>query len=113
LDQVLLNQVLRLRERFLIQGLREEQAVHLLAECAGPLRACAASVLGLDGGRVAPKEALQAFVTQRAPAFQPLLLQLSQAREQGHLPPGLASPALGSCIALTQALRKAVKERQG
>lgn len=109
LDQVLLNQVLRLRERCLYQGLREEQATHVVAEAAGPLRACAASYMGLQGKPLPPKEALAAFVTAQAPAFQPLLGQLSEARETDRLAPGAAAGALSSCIALAEALRKAVK----
>jgi predicted nucleotidyltransferase len=110
LDQVLLNQVLRLRGRALVQGLREEQAVQLLAESAGPLRACAASLSGLTGVRRPPKEALQAFVAVQAVAFEPLLGLLSKARESSQLPPGQAAPALEACIGLTQALRRAVLE---
>lgn len=110
LDQVLLNQVLRLRERSLYRGLREEQATHLVAEAAGPLRACAASLASLHGKSVAPKEALIAFVASQAPAFQPLMEQLSAAREGHRLAPGAASDALLKCIELTEALRGAVKE---
>ncbi|MSP38652.1 MAG: nucleotidyltransferase domain-containing protein [Deltaproteobacteria bacterium] len=49
LDQVLLNLVLRLREAYVMRGLREEQLALAVAEAAGPLRSTAATLLELQG----------------------------------------------------------------
>jgi hypothetical protein len=60
LNQTLLNLILRLRESYISRGLREEQLVASIADAAGPLRSCAASLLELEGTAApSPKEALQ------------------------------------------------------
>src|SRR4029434_6917088 len=57
LKQTLLNQTLRLREAYIARGLREEQLVATIADLAGPLRACAATLLDLEEQPAAsPKE---------------------------------------------------------
>src|SRR5258706_4399732 len=48
LKQVLLNLVLRLRESFTVRAGREDQVALLIADTAGPLRACAATLLELE-----------------------------------------------------------------
>lgn len=99
LKQVLLNLALRLRERFLDEGDREERLALVIADAAGPLRACAAEILELEGSPASsPKEALQTF------AGGPLE-SLSQARESGSLPPGIAEPALLQLIELAGKMR--------
>ncbi len=60
LKQVLLNLQLRLRERYILLSLREEQLALVIADAAGPLRASAASLLHLEGkATMPPKEALE------------------------------------------------------
>jgi predicted nucleotidyltransferase len=49
LRQILLNLTLRLREAYVSRGERGEQAVHVLADALGPLRATAATLLELEG----------------------------------------------------------------
>jgi len=107
LRQVLLNLVLRLRAEYALKSLREEQLVPVIAESAGPLRACAASLLALESGlQLGPKEAL-ARVAAALPAadFGEALEHLSQARESRHLPAGVAAPTLFALLDLAQALR--------
>ena len=53
LAQVLLNLTLRLRAVYVERSLREEQVARAIADAAGPLRTCAASILELEG-RPAP-----------------------------------------------------------
>ena len=114
LRQVLMNLMLRLRERYAAVSLREEQLVHVVADFAGPLRASAATLLELEGQPVAsPKEALEK-------AAESVLLSdggsslalLTEARSTGKLPPQKAGPLLFDMIALAEAM-KARTERLG
>src|SRR5262249_23016997 len=60
LKQVLLNLILRLRAAYVLRSLREEQVAVLVAEAAGPLRACAATLIELEGRPAgSSREALQ------------------------------------------------------
>ncbi len=49
LRQVLLNQQVRMRERYMLFSLNEEQLAGAIADAAGPLRSAAASLAQLDG----------------------------------------------------------------
>lgn len=112
LRQVLLNLRLRLRERYALVSLREEQLAPIIADCAGPLRACAASILKLEGKSAAsPREALIAVVTElKEPAWQNLLAQISEAREQLNVPAGTGGSVLFQLIALTGKLEERVQK---
>jgi predicted nucleotidyltransferase len=110
--QVLLNLSIRLRERYLSQSLREEQAAQVIAETAGPLRAAAAAVIELEAGvRLAPREALIRIAGELDPkrGFDDLLGAISTAREQGLLPAGEAAEQLFSLIELTEAFHRRVR----
>ena len=111
LKQVLMNLQLRLRERYVLLSLREEQLALVIAEAAGPLRSSAASLLHLEGQAVlAPKEALEKVVTEMADAnFAAVLVQMSSAREDRQLEPGKASPTLMGLIEMTRRLRERVE----
>ena len=64
---MLLNLLLRLRERYVSLSLDEDRLALVLANSAGPLRAAAATLLALEGQpRMAPREALDAFAKTRA-----------------------------------------------
>lgn len=106
--QVLLNQVLRMRERFAVAGLREEQLARALAEAAGPLRAAAATVLELEGRPAASaREALERLVEELGDAnLAAALAAMSRAREAGLLPPGEAAPAFLSMLSVAGRLRE-------
>jgi predicted nucleotidyltransferase len=105
--QALLNLELRQRERYAMLSLREEQLTGVLADAAGPLRACAATLLDLEGAPAAsPKEALAALAAGIPGApFDQALQDMSAAREGADLPPGRAASALAGLSALAQALR--------
>lgn len=108
LRQVLLNQLLRMRERYAVAGLREEQLARALADAAGPLRAAAATILELEG-HPAPgaREALEQVVRELGePALAAALAAMSRAREQGLLPPGEAAPAFLSMLSVAGRLRE-------
>jgi predicted nucleotidyltransferase len=105
LRQVLLNLTLRLRQRYLLQSPREEQAALALADAAGPLRACAATLLELEGAPApSPKEALVRVAGALPGDFAGLLAQLSEARERRPLSAGSAGPALLRASDLARAM---------
>ena len=111
LKQVLLNLQLRLRERYVLLSLREEQLALVIADAAGPLRSSAASLLHLEGHAVLPpKEALEKVVGEMGDAnFAAVLMQMSSAREDRQLEPGKASPTLMGLIEMTRRLRERVE----
>lgn len=111
LKQVLLNLQLRLRERYVLLSLREEQLALVIADAAGPLRSSAASLLHLEGHEApAPKEALEKVVQDMNDVnLSAALHEVSAAREERQLRPGKASPALMGLIEMTQRLRERVE----
>jgi hypothetical protein len=107
LKQVLLNFVLRTRERYALASLREEQLAQVVADAAGPLRSAAALILGLEGRPApSPKEALERLAAEvDAANWRELLGNLSKAREEAMLPAGAGTPTTLGLIELAQALR--------
>lgn len=107
LNQILLNFILRTRERYAIVSLREEQLALVIADAAAPLRSAAALIMQLEGKPAAsPKAALETLAEDLAPGrFGPTLASLSTAREEASLPPGTAKAATLELIELAQALR--------
>ncbi len=112
LRQVLLNLVLRMRQRYVLTSLRHEQMVMALADFAGPLRAAAAALLELSDGRaLPPREALQHWVRElgREDA-ETVLSRVSAAREFGSLPAGEAASTFLALIEITAALERRAQE---
>jgi len=107
LKQVLLNLTLRLRESYVLRSLREEQLALVVADTAGPLRSCAATLLELeDQPAGSPKEALERMVASLSePGWEKALSHLSEARERRVLPRGVAGPTLLRLIELTRRMR--------
>jgi predicted nucleotidyltransferase len=105
LKQTLLNLTLRLRESYISRGLREEQLAATVADAAGPLRSCAATLLELEGASApSPKEALQ-FISSSLPGagHRSVGLNLiSDARERHTLPTGVAAEMLFHLIELAR-----------
>jgi hypothetical protein len=108
LRQVLLNFILRTRERFVLSGSREEQLVAMVADAAGPLRAAAEIMLSLEGRPAeSPKAALETIGAELGDTkWTASLSALSQARETGALPPGTAKNTLLTLVALAEILRQ-------
>ena len=105
LKQTLLNLILRLRESYISRGLREEQLVAIIADTAGPLRSCAATLLELEG-TTAPsaKEALQQ-ISSSLPGAEKRNEELelvSEARQRQTLPAGVAALTLFHLIELAR-----------
>ncbi len=106
LRQVLLNLTLRLRERYALIGAREEQLNSLIADISGPLRACAAAILGLEGEHVSsPREALQ-ILTRRLPGDDrtKLLASISEVRQEHDLQPAVADATINGLVELLRAM---------
>jgi hypothetical protein len=106
--QILLNFILRTRERYALVSLRDEQLSPLVADAAGALRAAAEIILELEGRPAAsPKEALETLARELDPTrWQEPLARLSEAREQGRLPPHVGGPVVLKLIELAQALHQ-------
>ncbi len=102
LKQVLLNASLKLRERYLRIGAREEKLIYLLADFTAPLRSSAAVILDLEGvPYTSPKDALEKLVQKlTAQNWQKTLSMMSQAREQAYFQAGTAESALIDLMAL-------------
>ena len=106
-NQVLLNLALRLRAAYVERSPREEQLVAVVAAVAAPLRTAAASLLELEGRRSpSPKVALREIaLAVGGPLIEATLIRMSQARETGTLPPGVAGETLLELAALAGAMR--------
>jgi len=103
-QQVLLNLILRMRGRYALVSLREEQLTLIIADMTGPLRVCAASILKLEGRPAAsPKEALAIILSERCGSDGVVLQShIDQARRQGSLPHGVAGSLLFSLMEVAQ-----------
>ena len=108
LRQVLLNQVLRLRASYAVDGEREERLAMRVAEAAGPLRVSAAEILELDGGpALAPRDALAHIAEGWTwPDRAAVLAAISEARETRHLAPGRAGETFLGVIDLAGYLHR-------
>lgn len=111
LNQVLLNLTLRMRAFYVERSLREEQLAGVVANMAGPIRACAASLLELEGiAPGSPKEAVRRFTSSLGePGWDQVLADLSQVRETRLLPPGAAGEIVMRLIDLTGRMRGRVQ----
>ena len=105
MKQTLLNLILRLRESYISRGLREEQLVAIIADAAGPLRSCAATLLELEGGTApSAKNALEQ-VSSSLPGAEKRIEDLklvSEARQKQTLPPGVPALTLFHLIELAR-----------
>jgi predicted nucleotidyltransferase len=108
LRQVLLNQLLRLRATYAMDGGREERLALRIADAAGPLRVSAAEILELEGGPVlAPRDALAHVVQDwTAPDRAAVLAAISAARETRHVEPGRAGELLLGVVELASFLHR-------
>ena len=113
LKQVLVNLTMRLRNRYALVSLREEQLALVLADAAGPLRAAAAAILELEGQPVASAKAALATVAKSLGVADDVLAQLSQARETRTLPAGAAGTVLFGLLELAEKMRARVERIGG
>jgi len=107
LKQTLLNLTLRLRELYIERGLREEQLAAVIADMAGPLRSCAATLLELEGRPAkSAKEALQSVAASLTDVNISAgeISRISEARVKRTLPPGTAAPTFFHLIDLAHSM---------
>jgi hypothetical protein len=111
LRQVLLNLQIRLRERYILLSLREEQLERVIADAAPPLRASAASLLQLEGNPApSPKKALERLVAGlNDPALGEVLAAMTRVRGGERLEPGKAAVIHIELMRLTEKLRERVE----
>ena len=98
--QVLMNLLLRLRERYALSSVFPDQLAFAAADAVGPLRAAASVVLSLEAGeRVTPRDALRrlAELSGKTAALEAIV----SARESG------AIPAIGGAATLRAAIELA------
>lgn len=94
-QQELLNLQLRLRALYIEQREPDERLALAVAQAAGPLRACAATLLTLEGADAQdPKAALSTLALRLDKDSGPLLAWISEARETTLLCQASASTAL-------------------
>ena len=108
LRQVLLNQLLRLRAAYAIDGGFEDRLALRIADAAGPLRVSAAEILELEGGPALPPRDAMARVTAdwARPDREAVLAAVSAARETRHLEPGTAGRVLLGLVDLAAFLHR-------
>jgi predicted nucleotidyltransferase len=100
LRQVCLNLLLRLRNAWVLEGDPEERLGAFAADAAGPLRACAAELLALEGRpEASPREALRRVVGDP-------LEDLSKVRAGQTPAPGATKALMLRLIAAAEALRE-------
>lgn len=102
--EVLLNLGIRLRERYALLSLRQEQLFPVIAEAAAPLRSAALALLELQGkaARLSPRDALLRVAQETGSGdFVEAVQALSLAREQQNLPDGMAGRVVLGLSALS------------
>jgi predicted nucleotidyltransferase len=103
MHQVLVNLVLRLRERYALAAEYEDQLARIAADAVGPLRAAAATLLMLESGSTpAPRVALEQVAATAGQAEA--LRAITEARERGVAPAAGGAAALLGAIALAAAI---------
>lgn len=112
LKQMLLNTLLRLRERYVLVSLREEHLVLAIADMAGPLRVAATTLLELEGKLVvSPRESLITIVHEQGSNKWPTTLELiSQARNSRSLPSGKACEVMFALMEICEYLRQRLEQ---
>jgi hypothetical protein len=107
LQQVLFNLTLRLRTLYAVGRAREESLAAVIADTAAPLRRSAYAILELRGDRPSsPKAALESLAAEFGGDWASDLQNLSKAREDLHLDPGMAGKLILRLAELSEALRE-------
>jgi predicted nucleotidyltransferase len=110
LRQVLLNQILRLRASYAVEGERDERLTMRIADAAGPLRVAAAEILQLEGGpALSPRDGLIRLAGEWPDDARDRVLQaIGDVRAAGHLEPGHAKEVFLAFVELARYLHRRV-----
>jgi hypothetical protein len=101
--QVLMNLLLRLRERYVAESLSPERLALAAADAVGPLRASAATLVSLrNGASLSPREALRLLAAEAGKSEA--LASITEARETGSAPESGGAAALLAAIDLAATL---------
>jgi len=112
LRQVLLNLLLRLRERYVSDAPFPDRLALAAADAVGPLRVSAATLLALGSGRtLTPRDALREVAEKAGQAAA--LATIGEARGTGAVPAAGGAATLRAAIELTVLLRDAVGRLDG
>jgi len=103
--QVLMNLLLRLRERYALSSSYDDQLALAAADAVGPLRAAAAALLSLEGGEAIPlRDAMRQMAEATGQAAA--LAAITAVRETGSVPAVGGAATLAAAIALTTMLHE-------
>jgi predicted nucleotidyltransferase len=103
--QVLLNLVLRTRLAY-AQTVREPDHERVIADLAGPLRACAAALLELEGTPATDaRDALERVATAAGPPFRAAVDSMVAVRRGGDLEADAGARTLFTLLDLAEAMR--------
>jgi len=107
LKQVLLNLTLRLREAYVQYGSTPERISRLIADSAGPIRTCAATLPELEGkAAISPKEALVDFAGSLGDiGWEEVLAHISETRKRALLSLDVADATVLRLIELATRIR--------
>ena len=112
LAQESLNLTLRLRERYLLTSLREEQLTPIVADITSAIRVIAANILKLEGQIFEhPKDAFQKLLsTLNWPDSDRLISNMSASREQKPLPPGEGTFTVIQLLNITEKISHVIQD---
>lgn len=110
LNQVLLNLMLRLREKYVLMDAEEERIRQAVISIAGPIRSAALSILLLEGEHhTSPKAALASLTVKLGGSqWAPVLEALSEVREGGELHPDQYDSIIDDILSLLTSMHNYV-----
>jgi predicted nucleotidyltransferase len=111
--QVLLNVALRLREQRVLNATQPDRLARGIVDSAGPLRACAATILEVEGTPAkSPRESFASLVSRLGkPELAYLPDYLSQARQGSRPPEPSPCQVIGHLIELASAFRARLEKQ--
>jgi predicted nucleotidyltransferase len=107
LRQVVLGLQLHMRQGFAERAGQEDQVARLLADSAGPMRSCAATVMRLENqGSLSPKEALERLADSlNKRELSEAVSDMSNVREQRAAPSGNIQVSFFHALELVEKIR--------
>jgi hypothetical protein len=112
LQQTIMNLSLRLRERYALVSLREEQLVHIMNEFSAPMRSSAFSLMQMKGKSARnPKDALVLFLQEYFPGrAEQLAKTISAIRESSTLSNEMITPTYSAFLEILNKMHDVIKD---